>query len=160
MNAIIYVIHLWYNTYNSNTNFSNCSESAYGKVVINITYHLLKLAPLPTGCASTFLNPAGVPVRKRLLWRSRENMTRAVSATSQLLSFSLCNSSNRGHPFEAWFLTYYEVTVTNLCTNQRRRKNYVICPVILLLLISLVKLIICGGEPSDVGRSAVLSSQN
>jgi len=26
--------------YNSNTNFFNCSESAYGKVVINITYHL------------------------------------------------------------------------------------------------------------------------
>jgi len=26
------------NTYNSNTNFSNCSESAYGKVVINIKY--------------------------------------------------------------------------------------------------------------------------
>ena len=51
----------FYNTYESNTNFSNCSQSAYGKVVINITYHLPQARSAPHRLYVHIFKPCGRP---------------------------------------------------------------------------------------------------
>ena len=61
--AICYSYGADNNTYNSNINFSNCSESAYGKVVINITYHFPQArSALHRLCVHIF-KPCGRPCR-------------------------------------------------------------------------------------------------